>query len=382
MSAAAGLAPSQHRAIGLTLGALYGFHALRGLLTHTGTDDTFEWAMQGVSTLAWVPGVLALIAFIANRIDLGRILLGVGACTYPIAVALWPLVANAGSPDARLDFWIHQIPGLAAVSAIVTLPLWAAITSLFLNCLLVEIVMWQILVVTTWDVSIVRFVFAIAYSGFFFVLMLFLIAKINSTNRVLARTAREQAEAGMLEGRDAEIDRLDRLTHDFVLSLLSSAAEGVPTDKLRVQAEAARRQLTPVQGEAENTSLFIEVIDRITRRCGREGVPVVLGQSGIPEDSVMPRLTAIELEAAVAEAVRNTVRHATEVGRVEILLEGPRLVVVISDDGPGFDPTRIRTRLGVTQSILHRMNSLEGGSATVDSAPGRGTIVTIAWEPT
>lgn len=381
MSAAAGLAPSQHRAIGLTLGALYGFHALRGLLTHGGTDDTFEWAMQALSTLAWMPGVLALIAFIANRVELGRVFLAVGACTYPIAVALWPMVAHPGSPDSRLDFWIHQIPGLAAVAAIVTLPLWAAIISLFLNCLLVEIVMWQILVVTTWDVSIVRFVFAISYSGFFFVLMLFLIAKINSTNRVLARTAREQAEAGMLEARDAEIDRLDRLTHDFVLSLLSSAADGVPTDKLRVQAEAARRQLTPVQAEAENTSLFLEVIDRITRRCGRDGVPVTLAQSGIPEDSVMPRLTAIELEAAVAEAVRNTVRHSTEPGRVEILLDGPRIQVVISDDGPGFDPTRIRTRLGVTQSILHRMNSLEGGSATVDSAPGRGTIVTIAWDP-
>ncbi|WP_425310755.1 ATP-binding protein [Ammonicoccus fulvus] len=377
-----GLAPSQHRAIGLTLGALYGFHALRGLLTHGGTDDTFEWAMQALSSLAWVPGVLALIAFIAHRIDMGRILLAIGACTYPIAVAFWPLVANAGSADARLDFWIHQIPGLAAVAAIFTLPLWTAIVSLFLNCLLVEIVMWRILVVTTWDVSIVRFVFSIAYSGFFFVLMLFLIAKINSTNRVLARTAREQAEAGMLESRDAEIDRLDRLTHDFVLSLLSSAAEGVPTDKLRVQAEAARRQLTPVQTEVENSSLFLEVIDRITRRCGREGVPVTLSQRGIPEDSVMPRLTAIELEAAVAEAVRNTVRHATEPGRVEIVLDGPRLKVVISDDGPGFDPTRIRTRLGVTQSILHRMNSLEGGSATVDSAPGRGTVVTIAWEPT
>lgn len=381
MSAASGLAVTQHRAIGLTLGALYGFHALRGVLTHTSSDDSIEVVMQLVSAIAWLPGVLALIFFIANRVDIGRGFLALGVFTYPAAVLIWPSVAQIGSADARLDFWIHQIPGLAAVSAIVTLPLWMAITSLFVNCLLVEIVMWQIQVVHTWDVSIVRSVFAIAYSGFFFVLMLFMLAKINSTNRVLARTAREQAEAGMLESRDAEIGRLDRLTHDFVLSLLSSAAEGVPTDKLRVQAEAVRRQLAPVHPEAEHTSLFVEVIDRITRRCGRDGVPVTLTKSGIPEDSAMPRLAAIELEAAVAEAVRNTVRHSSGTGRVVIALDGPRIRVVVSDDGPGFDPGRAGTRLGVTQSILHRMNSLPGGSAVVDSAPGRGSVVTIAWEP-
>lgn len=376
MTAAAGLAPSQLRAIGLTLGALYAFHAARGILTNL--QAPVHPDQHALSAVVWLPGVLALFAFIANRVDLGQRFLAVAAIAYPVAIPFWPLVTQ--HPDnARVEFWIHQIPGLAAVAAIVTLPLWYAMASLVVNCLLVEWVMRTTGIVEAWNVTVVRIMFAIFYSGFFFVLMLFMLRDITRVNRVLARSSREQAEAAMMQARDDEIGRLDRLTHDFVLSLLSSAAEGVPTDKLRVQADAVRRQLSTGLPGAEDVAHVADVVSRIRLRTEREGVPVTV--RGTPGDLVLPRVAAVELEAAVAEAVRNTVRHASSGQRLAIEVNDPGIEIEIADDGPGFDPTKVRARLGVSQSILTRMNSLGGGWADIDSAVGRGTVVTIGWSP-
>jgi hypothetical protein len=49
------------------------------------------------------------------------------------------------------------------------------------------------------------------------------------------------------------------------------------------------------------------------------------------------------------------------------------------DQGVGFDPGRIPPdRLGLRESVLGRMEDV-GGSATVRSAPGRGTTVVLSW---
>ncbi|WP_432559429.1 sensor histidine kinase [Granulicoccus sp. GXG6511] len=376
MTAAAGLAPGQVRAIGITLGALYTLYAVRGVATQLQARPDVVWGTVLVSALVWLPGVAALPAFIVDKVRVGRRLLRLTAFLYPVAILVWPLVA-VRDEAARLDFWIHGMPGLAAVSAILTLPRGVAWLALILNNLLVEVVMREIGVVVDWRTTLVRSVFALVYSGFFFVLVLSMLRDINRGNRVLLRSGREQAEASMLQARDEEIVRLDRLTHDFVLSLLSAGAEGVPTDKLRVQAETVQRRLSAGRPDEDETGTVGEVVDRITRRCEGYGVPVIVG--AVQREADLPRQAALEIEAAVEEAVRNTVRHAS--GGSRVLLEDDGVTIKVCDDGPGFDPTLVRERLGVSQSILHRMNSLPGGSATIDSAPGRGTTVTIGWTP-
>ena len=115
MSATTGLAASQFRALGITVGALYAFFTVRGVLTRLSLRAEVAWEPTVISVLAWTPGVLALFAFVGNRIDLGRRALVAAAITYPLAVLLWPIVAvrDAG---ARVDFWIHSMPGLAAIA--------------------------------------------------------------------------------------------------------------------------------------------------------------------------------------------------------------------------------------------------------------------------
>jgi signal transduction histidine kinase len=57
-------------------------------------------------------------------------------------------------------------------------------------------------------------------------------------------------------------------------------------------------------------------------------------------------------------------------------------VIEVGDSGAGFDLDAIPTeRLGVRVSILERVAS-SGGRATIDTAPGRGTVLTLAWDET
>lgn len=89
----------------------------------------------------------------------------------------------------------------------------------------------------------------------------------------------------------------------------------------------------------------------------------------------------VEAETAiyriVQEALTNVVRHA-HASRVDVLLErrGNRLVVVVEDNGVGFDPSSTKdNRLGMV-GMRERAVMLDG-SLIVESAPGKGTTIVL-----
>ncbi|HZE48349.1 MAG TPA: ATP-binding protein, partial [Jatrophihabitantaceae bacterium] len=76
-------------------------------------------------------------------------------------------------------------------------------------------------------------------------------------------------------------------------------------------------------------------------------------------------------------------RHAGPDAGVWVLLErlDDRLCVTVRDDGAGMVPGRLDAaeregRLGVAGSIRGRLAAL-GGTATITSAPGAGTVVEL-----
>jgi signal transduction histidine kinase len=91
---------------------------------------------------------------------------------------------------------------------------------------------------------------------------------------------------------------------------------------------------------------------------------------------------------AVREALANVVRHSgTSQARVEVSLTAPGaeaaepggLEVTVRDAGAGFDPGRVDpARLGLRRSIIERIAEA-GGRASVRSAPGEGTAVSMRW---
>jgi ligand-binding sensor domain-containing protein/two-component sensor histidine kinase len=79
------------------------------------------------------------------------------------------------------------------------------------------------------------------------------------------------------------------------------------------------------------------------------------------------------------ETMNNIVRHS-RCARADIALtlDGPWLVLVMADDGEGFDPDRVSDGNGLV-SLRRRARAL-GGELGVSSGQGEGTVVTI-WVP-
>ena len=94
------------------------------------------------------------------------------------------------------------------------------------------------------------------------------------------------------------------------------------------------------------------------------------------------RRLPVDLETAlyrtVQEALTNVLLHAGA-SQVSVLVErrDGRLIVVVEDDGCGFDPERVRgtQRLGLV-GMRERAETL-GGSLTLETAPGSGTTIVV-----
>ncbi|OYO12267.1 signal transduction histidine kinase [Propionibacteriaceae bacterium ES.041] len=377
MIATRGLRPGQLRGLGLVLGMAYGFYVVEGLLTNLLLGPTGDLAHLLVGAIAWLPGILLLVLALLDRVRWFKVACLAAAIGYPVAVLLWPLV-GMDSDNAIQRFWLGQFMLLPGLCALLAIPVAGAVGTLVVCSISVEVVRWTLGAQRPEEV-LVSGMFSLVYAGFFMLVMIAGLRTMRAASAQLESSLRRRARAGALQARTDETDRLDRLTHDNVLSLLSAAAEGVPARKLAVQAASVRRGLEDgfaVTDDAEPLALLGE---RIAAQAAEAGLEV--SSDGVPEGVVRRRVGA-ELEAAVDEAVRNVTRHAGGLGRVELTLGAERLRVRVVDDGPGFDPERESVRLGVRHSILRRVNTIPGARATISSRPGSGTTVLVEWTAT
>lgn len=111
----------------------------------------------------------------------------------------------------------------------------------------------------------------------------------------------------------------------------------------------------------------------VTRGRGSSEVTEVGGLPPAPRAGPAPGPEVTEVGGTPSEGVTLSV---TLRGRVA------GVVIEVIDDGPGFSLSRLSPeRMGLRGSVLARMESLQGGGARVESEPGRGTRVTLTWEP-
>jgi len=110
-------------------------------------------------------------------------------------------------------------------------------------------------------------------------------------------------------------------------------------------------------------------------------VPVDLQVVGIGSQRLPPPVETA-LYRIVQEALTNSARHA-QAQTVSVLLEkrGSSVVVVVEDDGQGFDVAEVmgsplrRSHLGLYG--MQERASLLGGTVTIESSPGTGTAVFV-----
>jgi signal transduction histidine kinase len=200
--------------------------------------------------------------------------------------------------------------------------------------------------------------------------------------------AAARARRASEESRDAERTRQYRMLHDTVLSTLSALARGGldPSDPLVRQRCAADadylRGLISSGGTSAGNQLQGELA-AVGRSQAALGLRVHVHCADVPSD--LPEPVVRGLTDACREALNNVIKHSgdnqawvTAVGLDPHAPGGPLTTLTITDRGRGFDPARVGPGLGMRESISGRMSEI-GGAAHVDSRPGQGTTVELAW---
>lgn len=197
----------------------------------------------------------------------------------------------------------------------------------------------------------------------------------------------------LIEAQEAERGRLSRELHDQVgqtltavkmnLHLLQRKCSNpetlasidrnievidVAVDQVRDLSVALRPLLLDDFGLVVALRWYLE---RRARDCG---LCADLSSSSLTDND---RFSS-ELETAcfriVQEAVDNVIKHALA-GRIGVMLEryGSDLILLVVDDGVGFDPTSLPGGHGI-RGMKERAQAV-GGSVTIESMPERGTEV-------
>ncbi|WP_307804762.1 sensor histidine kinase [Streptomyces sp. VRA16 Mangrove soil] len=258
------------------------------------------------------------------------------------------------------------------------------------------VVGWALL----WDISrqdlffnsvfaVVTLVFSAAFGGWTIRIMdqsqerAELIAELDASREEVAQLS---ADRGAL----AERERLSREIHDTlaqgftsVLMLIQAVDAELDHDvprarrHLALMADTARQNLAEaralVAGGAPADLDGASLPDALHRVASRHGALVrVLGEAR----PLAPGLEVVALRGC-QEALANVHKHAppdTPI-QVELAYGEADLTLVVRDTGPGFDPAEATDGFGLRG--LRARAAEVGGTATVTSAPGAGTTVTV-----
>jgi len=214
-----------------------------------------------------------------------------------------------------------------------------------------------------------------------------------------------------------ERSRLARDLHDAVTQTLFSAsliAEVLPSlwesdpdegqqllQELRQLSRGAMAEMRTLLLELRPAALVEASLDDLLRQLaeaitGRTGLSVqvtVEGQCRLPDD------VHVALYRIAQEALNNVVKHA-QASQVAVSLrcsplstgidratsgavdneQQQKAELQVSDDGRGFDPTRVSPHhLGLGLDIIHERAQAIGATVQIESQPGQGTRVTVLW---
>lgn len=169
-----------------------------------------------------------------------------------------------------------------------------------------------------------------------------------------------------------------RTLHDTVINTLAAIARaGGTLDRRAVRDVCAR------DAAAAEAMLSGRPVDPDGRRQMPASIPgftVAVVRSGLT-DTEIERAAAMvpdhrwrALTAAVGEALLNAAKHAGQADvTLDVFAEERDLVVVVADDGRGFDGAIIPGR-GLAESVVARASEAEIGVA-IDASPGAGTRI-------
>jgi two-component sensor histidine kinase len=291
-----------------------------------------------------------------------------------------PLPAGADIP------WVVTFTGLPTVSVAIMVRPWLAWTYTIVACTLSGAVR----AVTSADAN--PALTGLEDALYALLLMSVFVGLALAAKRGAAQVARAAAlDRAAVSDRAARVARkqerlhMDALIHDSVISTLLMAGSGrVDSTVLSQHAERTLVQIDSLRHPHQANVARAE-LERRLRQLTADTVPCAEFRTMLEADGDVPYEAAAALLGATREALRNSAAYAGRDGRVvtravTISCTGTGIRITVSDDGVGFEPSVVPAeRLGISQSIIGRMNSVDGCSASVMSRPGAGTEVVLLW---
>jgi PAS domain S-box-containing protein len=200
----------------------------------------------------------------------------------------------------------------------------------------------------------------------------------------------------LISAQEEELRRLSRELHDDLTQQLAVLA--IEAGKLEVELGALPevcQKISQMKDQLIRVSEDVHAISRqlhptilddlglvraIESECAtltrRENFEIVFEALEVP--AAIPNDTALCLYRIVQEGLKNIIRHSNA-RDAEIFLRGTDngLCLTIGDNGVGFDPAEVRHRPGLGLSSMRERVSLVCGEYSIESQPGKGTVINV-----
>ncbi len=341
--------------------------------------------------IAVVFGLPVLIAIVSRFLPLPglRAAHGVYSVSYSMVLIAWVPALTEYPMPLEASPWPLGVLALGTVSAALSWRSSIAWTLLIVNSALLGAVRYFAAGGVSIDLPIQDAIYSVAFSAIFTSLAMVAIRSARELDRVTTMERATATRVASTAARLREQGRLDALVHDEVMSALYYASKGDteldPT--VRAQAVRALAEVSSIESDASVSSAPGSAHDfsvRLRSTVASLDDSVRYSITGARATTIGSDVVAAFVDAT-AEAVRNSLIHAQSGPRdvqrsVQLALSEATVTVRIVDDGVGFEPSAVPPqRLGILLSIRHRLSLVDGGLASVESTPGRGTVVTLTW---
>lgn len=355
-----------------------------------GEADLVAWWWTPMAiTLIFVPGIgMGVYSFTRDRRWIG-ILGGAAAAGYLISALSWPVALGQGHISGYSDLWLSPFPGVTTMAAVLAWRWWLVVGHLVTASVVIAVLDHSMFGAQEHGPLLPDIAFSVMFSSIFVSASLVAVR----TGRVLDESkAVAQAHAATAAATAAvavERERFDGLIHDGVMATLLATSRAGNSARLTRQAQVTLTQLDRLRSGADTADSFDAAAMLTLLRSAATDVDEnfrVIDQVEPGSEMLrVPPEVARAIAAGVAEALRNSVRHADVPGRtvtrtITLAVRPAGIRAEVTDDGCGFELDLVpEHRLGIAVSIRGRMQQLAGGSAIVHSRPNNGTKVVLAW---
>lgn len=345
-------------------------------------NTAFAWAALAAGVL--VPASLTFLAWVLPMRTLNGLAAGT-IISFVVLQLLWLPAMTVPFLDQQKAPWMWGVNAIHAVLATVLLRTRTAFVYSGIQAVIVGVV-GHLATGNEWRLNMLDGVGAVIFCSIVSAAALALMQAADQQDLVAARARAQASIEATSRSREREQGRINAIVHDDIMSVLLVASREEPSYRLAEQAEWALASIATLSVDPNNAPDYTraDAITALRSAVTGNATQVEFWHSNDGEAPI-PALVIDALTEAISEAVRNSILHAggphDYVHRVvTVNLTDGGIRATIQDSGRGFNTRTVNDRrLGIRVSIYERMRLLDGGRATVESRPGRGTTVTLEW---